>query len=161
MNRRNFGKLLLGAIPALCLAKKAEAKALPTTKGPDGTFTFSVPARGGYTADSLGNRKPNILEFNIWVEHKWACGHTQTYRSPGYDDPRGLMFNKAVDHELLYPAPYDNVFHFADPEPCKACQTKAAWKTEPKNMRLASLMDLGRGNKDSSLFESAPPSFSA
>ena len=85
-DRRSFGKLLLGAIPAVFLAKSAVAET----------------ERGGFTKEDLKKcealaRKPfedgrwgtrsNPNEDFIWGERRYVCGHTEMSRFPASARP--------------------------------------------------------------------------
>jgi len=110
-DRRSFGKLLLGAIPAVFLAKTVGAEPQP---------------------------KPNVLGFHIWVVQWYTCGCKLAYKSPGRHDPQGIMFREAQEGRLCTsPAPYDSVYRVADLVPCPDCTQKSraeAWLNESREI---------------------------
>ena len=93
MNRRKFGSLLFGSVPALFLAKSSVARSPTTMAGPGGKFTFSIPSRCGNDAldralQSARQEQQQKVEQEQQVldrtsaRNTYACGHTTFFTVP-------------------------------------------------------------------------------
>ena len=103
-DRRSFGKLLLGAVPAVFLAKSATAGATPDSKDPLGhtNMARSIPAHCGNT-----------------VKNTYSCGHSSLYRYTA-GDPAGLLGFQVLPND---PHP-SVVYEVVSMQPCPDCRKK-------------------------------------
>ena len=118
-DRRSFGKLLLGAAPAVFLAKTASARTWQTVDG--GTFTEAELTKNEQKITRWQDLAAEDIPAHCGntTKRTYSCGHFSLYRYTA-GDPAGLLGLQVLPKDPHSPVVYEvSVSH-----PCPDCRKK-------------------------------------